>query len=122
MSNLIPVFVRVGLIVFCTVVLSITGFTLRSIIELQRDRAQLEVRMIDIEKHADAIRQLELDVATINASRFTAKDGKDVWTEIAKIRQDMTRVAPPEWLVSRLDKLEAKIETVQKEVRAIIIP
>ena len=47
---------------------------------------------------------MERDLAVIQASRFDAKDGQDIWKEISAIRQSIA-VMPTQ---SRLDKFEEK--------------
>ncbi len=57
------------------------------------------------------------DIATINASRFTAEDGLEVWKEIANLRTLMAGLpteVPPRWFLDRVARLEADM-TVHNE-------
>lgn len=49
-------------------------------------------------------------IAAIEANRFTAKDGLEVWRELGK-KADSDNVPPPE-VIRRLDSLERQLEKV----------
>lgn len=52
-------------------------------------------------------------VVRIEASRFTAADGKEVWKSIADIRTEMAKFPadiPPKWFVDRVDRIEKNLD------------
>ncbi len=52
------------------------------------------------------------------ASRFTAADGREVWKEIAVIRENMakmTLVEPPTWLLDRISRLEQRLSNLENK-------
>lgn len=58
-------------------------------------------------------------LTAIEANRFTAADGLEVWKEIAKIREEMATIPrenPPAWFVARMDCLETQIRDLSKVV------
>ena len=60
------------------------------------------------------LHEIELQVAQINASRFTSEDGKQVWIEFSKVRQDMAMLpqeAPPPWFEERVNLLETALKS-----------
>ena len=67
----------------------------------------------------DLMTAVKLDVARIQANRFTAANGLDVWKEIAAIKESMAtipREVPPAWFVLRIDKLEERLERIERAI------
>jgi len=61
-------------------------------------------------------------IAQINASRFTADDGLEVWKEIGKIRTEMGRLpteVPAKWFIERVDKLEMAIDRLGTRIHSL---
>lgn len=71
------------------------------------------LRKIDIKLDAMAAISNSMDkrLVTIEASRFTAKDGLDIWQEINKIRAELPAMFPPDEWRQRIIRLE---ETLRK--------
>lgn len=53
--------------------------------------------------------------AVMNANRFTAKDGQDVWKEIGVIRQQMATLPSTD----RIDKLDARSQEILQRIVAM---
>lgn len=54
--------------------------------------------------------------AETGANRFTAHDGREVWKEIANIRETIARMAliePPTWLIDRINMLEQRLQNLE---------
>ena len=54
--------------------------------------------------------------AETTANRFTAHDGREVWKEIAAIREAIARMAlvePPTWLIDRINMLENRLQNLE---------
>jgi hypothetical protein len=72
------------------------------------------IRMIELIDDLDARMQAqEKRSAAVDASRFTASDGKEVWKEIASIRETIAKMPnelPPRWFVQRVDSLDAQLQ------------
>jgi hypothetical protein len=66
-------------------------------------------------------------LAGINASRFTANNGLEVWQEISRIKESIARIPtefPPKWFAERVNNLEERMEKLQvqlNENNAILI-
>lgn len=71
-------------------------------------------RIAELDQRAS---DLEVWRASVNASRFTATDGKEVWKEIASIRETMAREQAPRWFVERVDRLESRLTDIEKQLR-----
>lgn len=63
-------------------------------------------------------------ITAIEASRFSAKDGLEVWQAISLLRNDIitanARIPaefPPRWFVERVDKLEKRVDVVEQQPR-----
>jgi len=57
--------------------------------------------------------------AETTASRFTATDGREVWREIAAIRETIARLSltePPLWLVDRIKLLEQRLHALENRM------
>ena len=72
----------------------------------------------------------KIKLATIEANRFTSKDGLEVWKAISMMRESIPKEVPPKWWVdavnksdanlsNRLDRLESSIEGLKKEVAGL---
>jgi hypothetical protein len=62
---------------------------------------------------AAQLRDVDTRVIRIESSRFTAENGREVWKEIAEIKQEIARLPstlPPPWFVKRVDQLEDAIK------------
>jgi len=60
---------------------------------------------------------IKADVQEIKGNRFKAEDGLAVWKEIGTIKADCAREkAQPAWLLSRLDRMEAKIDALHAQI------
>lgn len=62
---------------------------------------------------ASQVRDMDNRIVRIEASRFTAEHGREVWKEIAAIKEDVARLPlslPPVWFVSRVDRLDEAIK------------
>lgn len=59
--------------------------------------------------------------ASVDASRFKASDGAEVWQEIAEIRRQMviTSNTPPVWFVQRMDRMEAQLDAIEERLRKV---
>jgi lipopolysaccharide biosynthesis protein len=72
------------------------------------------IRMIGMIDDLDARMQAqEKRAAAVDASRFTATDGKEVWREIAAIREQIAKMPnelPPKWFVQRVDSLDTQLQ------------
>jgi hypothetical protein len=58
--------------------------------------------------------------AETSSNRFTARDGREVWKEIASIRETIAKlslVEPPTWLVDRIKLLEARLYALETRVQ-----
>lgn len=78
---------------------------------LKMQRAQKEL--------ANEIAKIREWKAETTASRFTASDGREVWREIASIRENiakMTLVEPPTWLIERINRLEQRLSSLENKV------
>lgn len=61
-------------------------------------------------------------LAGIEANRFTAGDGLDVWKEISSIRTEIAtlpREVPPNWFLQRVDRIETRLDAI--DGRLIVI-
>jgi len=61
---------------------------------------------------------LQVWSAGVDASKFTVADGKEVWKEIAVMREAMARmtlVEPPNWLLERIERLETRINHLEEK-------
>lgn len=76
----------------------------------------LIAQMGDLEQRTKAV---ELWRAEVNGNRFTSSDGREVWKEIASIRQDMLKQEPPAWLKESLAEMKATMRSVDERLRAI---
>lgn len=58
--------------------------------------------------------ELNTRVAVIEGNRFTTDDGKELWKALAErpLRGDV----PPKWFVDRVDKLEARLEGIERRL------
>ena len=84
-------------------------------------------RLLGIE---DSLHKVEQEIAVMRGNRFTSEHGKEVWQEIAKIRQDMAelelsvpKVVPPKWFEDKVDgigsavsKNSDKLDTIEATV------
>ena len=55
--------------------------------------------------------------AEVNASRFTDQDGRAVWEEIYKIRQDIVRMPneyPPKWFLDSFNELKRDVKELKE--------
>lgn len=67
------------------------------------------------------LHEIEVAVASINASRFTSNDGQAVWQEFSIVRQEMALLpkdAPPLWFEARVNSMEIRILDELKGVKA----
>lgn len=72
-----------------------------------------------VNRNVDEIGAIKEWKAGTTANRFTASDGKEVWKEIAAIRESLAALpteVPPSWFVKRVDSLEARLCVVELEV------
>lgn len=62
-------------------------------------------------------------LARIEANRFSVADGAELWREIAKIRETIAKMPasddPPEWFVRRVEKLEASLLEISRELQRL---
>jgi len=75
---------------------------------------RLQTHQEDLSKEVSG---LQVWSAGVDASKFTVEDGKEVWKEIAVMRESMARmtlVEPPTWLLERIERLEARINHLEE--------
>ncbi|RME72407.1 MAG: hypothetical protein D6781_02300 [Verrucomicrobia bacterium] len=68
------------------------------------------------------VNTMDTRIAAIEASRFTAQDGLNVWKEVYQIRNEIAALPqgePPAWFVERVDKLEQKLDALSTKVGEI---
>lgn len=85
---------RIVLGVVLTAMMALTGWTLKTVIQIRED------------------------VAVIQANRFTSSDGMLLYREIADIRRELERrptraEVPPEWFRDKVDELERRLDNIQ---------
>jgi len=71
---------------------------------------------------AKAVIDLQNRVTAIEASRFTAAMGLEVWQEIAAVKQSLAalpREVPPKWFIDRVDALDRKLESIDDRLQQI---
>lgn len=54
--------------------------------------------------------------AETSANRFTVYDGKAIWEEIARIRENLVKLSftePPSWFLNRVNKIDERLEKVE---------
>lgn len=59
--------------------------------------------------------------AETSGNRFTSTDGKEVWKEIAAIREQiatMPNKLPPTWFVERVDKIDSRLAIIEQRIIA----
>lgn len=55
-------------------------------------------------------------LAAVESNRFTAKDGLEVWREIARIREQIAKMpseVPPAWFKDYVDNLAARLDRIE---------
>lgn len=77
----------------CTIVLALLSFILMGM-------------RTDIQDLHLSTEQLQISVTAIEANRFTARDGLDVWKEIGELKRQIPSESPPKWFIERVDRLE----------------
>lgn len=58
-------------------------------------------------------------LSAINASRFTATNGLEVWQEISRIKEAIAKIPtefPPKWFADRVSNLENRMEKMQVQL------
>ena len=68
------------------------------------------------------IQQLNVEVATIKANRFTSGDGLEVWKSIAGVKEQiasMPKETPPKWFIDRVDQMERKAGESDRRIDAL---
>jgi len=61
-------------------------------------------------------------ITAIEANRFKADDGKDIWKEIAVIREAMAHLpkeVPPKWFQDLVKKLDIKVDKLDERLDSI---
>lgn len=58
----------------------------------------------------------ERELAEMKASRFTSKDGLEVWKEISGLKETIAKIdhAPPQWFADKVSRLEQHQEADEK--------
>jgi hypothetical protein len=74
---------------------------------------------LDHQRQNASISELQQSSAAVEASRFTAKDGLDVWQEIGKIREAMAALPQSADYDNKMDRIEDKIDEIMDRLARI---
>jgi hypothetical protein len=66
-----------------------------------------------------ALATIKADVQEIKGNRFKAEDGLAAWKEMGHLQSQISALpkeGPPQWLLDRLDRMEAKLDRLQQHI------
>jgi len=58
-------------------------------------------------------------VARIEASRFTANNGLQIWKEIAAVKEQMAsmpREVPPSWFLEKVSQIDSRLLAIERKL------
>lgn len=110
---------KIAIRVVLVAILGLQGVQVNSSSGVMARLDVLDERVQTITSRFERIEDLSGRVAAIEASRFTAEQGMEMWREIATLKARLPESFPPAETLKCLDRLERQVIAIDERVRAL---